>query len=202
MGAGPRDPIALLQGELRQRDQGGIASLVAIASVYHSRYLSDTEFLKLRYGLKYDQARLRTGKVRDVLNLVGAEYRRDMTNTRDIGLHGTMMHAARTGCMTSSFGVSVMALHLSTGVALAVSRCADVAAGSCQSCWGWRAILLRPSVYHFGNLHFRVVAQPRDSISGHWWRRGFNRNVWSARCAATRWRRPGCGHSPYNARLP
>ncbi|WFE76904.1 hypothetical protein [Roseinatronobacter sp. S2] len=129
MGAGPRDPIALLQGELRQRDQGGIASLVAIASVYHSRYLSDTEFLKLRYGLKYDQARLRTGKVRDVLNLVGAEYRRDMTNTRDIGLHGTMMHAARTGCMTSSFGVSVMALHLSTGVALAVSRCADVAAG-------------------------------------------------------------------------
>ncbi|MCC5960813.1 MAG: hypothetical protein JJU08_15880, partial [Rhodobacteraceae bacterium] len=105
--AGPRDPITLLQGEVRQRDQGGIASLTAIASVYHSRYLSDTEFLNLRYGLKYDQARLRTGKVRDVLNLVGAEYRRDMTDKLDIGLHGTMMHAARTGRMSSSFGVSI-----------------------------------------------------------------------------------------------
>jgi len=105
--AGPRDPITLLQGELRQRDQGGIESVSAIASVYRSQYLSDTEFLNLRYGVKYDRARLRTGTVDDVLNLVGAEYRRDVTEQVDIGLHGSMMHAARTGRMSNSLGLSM-----------------------------------------------------------------------------------------------
>ncbi len=105
--AGPRDPITLLQGEFRQREQGGIESMSAIASVYRSQYLSDSEFLNLRYGAKYDQAKLRTGSVDDLLNLVGAEYRRDLTETFDIGLHGSAMHAARTGRMSHSAGLSM-----------------------------------------------------------------------------------------------
>ncbi|MDD7972976.1 hypothetical protein [Roseinatronobacter alkalisoli] len=105
--AGPRDPITLLQGELRQRDQDGVESLSAIGSVYRSQYLSDTEFLNLRYGLKYDHARLSSGTVNDVLNLVGAEYRRDISEQFDIGVHASMLHAARTGRMSNSLGLSM-----------------------------------------------------------------------------------------------
>ncbi|TVP70746.1 MAG: hypothetical protein EA339_12220 [Rhodobacteraceae bacterium] len=105
--AGPRDPITLLQGELRQRDQGGIDSMTAIASAYRSQYLSDVDYLNLRYGLKYDRAKLRTGSVDDLLNLIGAEYRRDLSETLDLGLHGTAMHAARTGRMSHSLGLSL-----------------------------------------------------------------------------------------------
>ena len=104
--AGPRDPITLLQGELRQQTQGGIESTTAIASVYRSQYLSDTEFLNLRYGLKHDRAKLRTGTVTDWMNLVGAEYRRDLSETFDIGLHGSLMHAARSGRVSHSGGLS------------------------------------------------------------------------------------------------
>lgn len=105
--AGPRDPITLLQGEFRQSEQGGIESMTAIASIYRSQYLSDTEFLNLRYGAKYDHATLRTGSVDDLLNLVGAEYRRDLSETFDIGLHGSAMHATRTGRTSHSAGLSM-----------------------------------------------------------------------------------------------
>lgn len=105
--AGPRDPITLVQGEIRQESQGGVASTTAIASVYRSQYLSDTEFLNLRYGLKYDRATLRSGSATDWLNLVGAEYRRDLSESFDIGLHGSVMHAARTGRVSHSAGVSL-----------------------------------------------------------------------------------------------
>ncbi|MBQ2263076.1 MAG: hypothetical protein II336_17155 [Loktanella sp.] len=105
--AGPRDPITLLQAELRQRSQGEIDSLTAISSVYRSQYLSDTAFLNLRLGVKYDQAELRTGVVDDVLTLIGAEYRRDLTGLVDIGFHGSAMYAARSGRTSQSLGVSL-----------------------------------------------------------------------------------------------
>lgn len=104
---GPRAPITLLQGELRQRDQGGIESLTTIASVYRSQYLSDTEFLNLRYGVKRDTADLRTGRISDRLDLVGAEYRRDLNDYFDLGLHGSLMRSARTGRSSGSLGVSL-----------------------------------------------------------------------------------------------
>jgi hypothetical protein len=105
--AGPRDPITLLQSELRQSDTGGVESLTAIGSVYRSQYLSDVDFLNLRYGVKYTSANLRTGKVDDVLNLIGTEYRRDLTEILDAGLHGSALYAARSGRLATSFGLSV-----------------------------------------------------------------------------------------------
>ncbi len=105
--AGPRDPITLLQGEIRRLNTGKIDSTTAIASVYRSQYLSDTEFLNLRYGLKFDQAKLRTGAVTDWMHLLGAEYRRNLSETFDIGLHGAGMYAARTGRMSHSAGLSM-----------------------------------------------------------------------------------------------
>ena len=105
--AGPRDPITLLQAELRQRNEGEVDSLMALSSLYRSQYLSATEFLNLRLGLKYDHARLPTGAVDDILSLIGAEYRRDLNATFDIGIHGAAMHAARTGRTQQSLGLSL-----------------------------------------------------------------------------------------------
>ncbi|WP_322895603.1 MULTISPECIES: hypothetical protein [unclassified Yoonia] len=105
--AGPRDPITLLQAALRQRNEGEVDSLTAISSLYRSQYLSDTEFLNLRLGVKYDQAELRTGAVDDVLTLIGAEYRRDLTELVDIGFHGSAIYAARSGRTRQSLGISL-----------------------------------------------------------------------------------------------
>jgi hypothetical protein len=103
---GPRDPITLLQLEWRDRAQGGTDSRTALFSAYRSQYLSDREFLNLRYGLRLVQADLRTGRVRDALHLLGAEYRRDLTDRFDIGLHGALLQASRTGTRSTSLGLS------------------------------------------------------------------------------------------------
>jgi hypothetical protein len=105
--AGPRDAITLLQSELRQSDTEGLDTLTAIASVYRSQHLSDVDFLNMRYGVKYTSAMLRTGQVDDVMNLIGAEYRRDLTDSLDVGLHGSALHAARSGRLATSLGLSV-----------------------------------------------------------------------------------------------
>lgn len=103
---GPRDPITLLQLEWRDRSQGAVDSRAAMFSVFRSQYLSDREFLNLRYGLRLVQADLRTGTVRDGLHLIGAEYRRDLSDRFDIGLHGALLHASRTGMTSTSLGLS------------------------------------------------------------------------------------------------
>ncbi|MGY6535544.1 MAG: hypothetical protein ACXIVG_09395 [Pararhodobacter sp.] len=103
----PRDPITLLQLEWRDRSDGGIDSRSALFSAYRSQYLSDREFLNLRYGLRLVQADLRTGTVRDALHLVGAEYRRDLNDRFDLGLHGAVLQASRTGTRSTSLGLSL-----------------------------------------------------------------------------------------------
>lgn len=103
---GARDPITLLQMEWRDRSQGGITGRSALFSAYRSQYLSDREFLNLRYGLRLVEADLRSGTQRDALQLAGAEYRRDLTDRFDFGLHGAVMHAWRTGRVSSSLGLS------------------------------------------------------------------------------------------------
>jgi hypothetical protein len=105
--SGPRDPITLLQLEWRDRDEGGIAGTTALASIYRSQYLSDTEFLNLRYGLKVTEAGLRTGEVRDVLHLIGAEYRRDLTERLDLGVHAAMLQSSHSNTRQISLGSSV-----------------------------------------------------------------------------------------------
>jgi hypothetical protein len=116
----PRDPITLLQGELRQRAQGGVGAMTAIASVYRLQCLSDAEFLNLRYGLKHDRAKRRSGTVTDVMNLLGAECRSDLSKSFDTGLHGSVMHAKRVAHSAGlSLGDNVTAFHapISRGLA-------------------------------------------------------------------------------------
>lgn len=104
---GPRDPITLVQLDLRNGDAGGTAAASALLSVYRSVYLSDRAHLNLRYGLRLVEGDLRTGTVRDALHLVGAEYRRDLTERLDFGLHGAVLHAGRSGARSASLGLSM-----------------------------------------------------------------------------------------------
>ena len=104
---GPRDPITLLQLEWRDQAEGGIDSRSALFSAYRSQYLSDSEFLNLRYGLRLVEADLRTGTRRDALQLVGLEYRRDLNERFDIGLHGALLHAGRSRMTSTSLGLSL-----------------------------------------------------------------------------------------------
>ncbi len=104
---GPRDPITLVQASLRQDQQGGLDSQTAVGSVYRSHYLSDNAFLNLRYGVKHSSAALRTGRVADILTLIGAEYRHDVTETVDLGLQLSAMHARRQAATAYSLGVSM-----------------------------------------------------------------------------------------------
>jgi hypothetical protein len=104
---GPRDPITLLQLEWRDRAQGAIEGASALFSVYHARYLSDRDFLNLRYGLRLTRAELETGTVTDAVHLLGLEYRRDLTDWLDIGLHGAVLRSSRTGLRSTSAGLSL-----------------------------------------------------------------------------------------------
>lgn len=105
--ASARDPITLVQAELRQRSEVDVESLTAMASVYRSEYLTSKDLINLRYGLKYDRAILKTGKVDDWLHLLGAEYRRDLTKYLDFGLHSSFMYAQRSKRTLYSQGVSL-----------------------------------------------------------------------------------------------
>ena len=104
---GPRDPITLLQVDWRDRSEGEAAGSAALLSVYRSQYLTDRDFLNLRYGLRISGTDLRTGRVRDALHLVGAEYRRDLTKRLDIGVHGAAMQSTRSRQRATSLGLSV-----------------------------------------------------------------------------------------------
>lgn len=105
--SGPRAPVSLLQADLRQSDTGGVQTTTAILSAYQSRYLAADAFLNLRYGMKYTRAHLQSGRADDVLSLLGAEYRHDLTETVDLGLHMAGLYAARSGRLAHSFGLSL-----------------------------------------------------------------------------------------------
>lgn len=112
---GPRDPITLVQASLSQEDEGGVASSTALASVSRSQYLSATEFLNMRYGVKHTSATLSSGEVSDLLTLLGVEYRRDVTESMDIGLHLAALHAAGGRDTSYSFGLSLGATPFEDG---------------------------------------------------------------------------------------
>lgn len=105
--SGPRAPISLLQADLRQSDTGGVQTTTAILSAYQSRYLTAEAFLNLLYGMKYTRAYLQSGRAEDVLSLLGAEYRHDLTKNVDLGLHMAGLYAARSGRLAHSFGLSL-----------------------------------------------------------------------------------------------
>lgn len=102
---GAEDPITLIQAEFSASDDGGEQQAKAYGAVYHARYLSAQQTLNTRYGVKYTQNRNASGRNADLLQLVGVEYRHDVTDQLDLGVHGAMMHSARAGT-AGSFGLS------------------------------------------------------------------------------------------------
>lgn len=104
---GPDDPITLVQLEAEtSREDAGAEQLKLYGSVHHARYLSSRDSLTARYGAKFTESRHAGGRRSDVLNFVGAEYRRDLSETVDVGVHGALMHSAAAGSAAVSLGVS------------------------------------------------------------------------------------------------
>jgi hypothetical protein len=74
--------------------------------VLHSRYLGEKGELVLRGSLKGLRSGAGDVTATDTLGLLGAEYRHDLSETWDIGIHGSLMRSARTGDARQSYGVS------------------------------------------------------------------------------------------------
>ena len=105
--AGPDDPLTLLQLEIeRTGSAGDIARTEVYGTVHHARYLSSTESLTARYGARFTRQSDSVG-TSELTSLVGVEYRRDLTERVDAGLHGALMHGTRSGDVAASFGVSL-----------------------------------------------------------------------------------------------
>jgi uncharacterized repeat protein (TIGR01451 family) len=103
---GAEDPITLMQAEISAQEQGAERNLKAYGAIYHSRYLSAQQTLNTRYGVKYTQSRDASGSHSDVLQFAGIEYRHDITEKLDLGVHGALMHSANAGT-AGAFGLSV-----------------------------------------------------------------------------------------------
>lgn len=101
---GPRDPLTVLRFEGESSDDNDYR---IFGSVFHSRELSEKDTLSLRLAAKHTQQGFASGTVSDTLGLVGAEYRRDITERFDFGLHGAAMKSRRTGQTRTSYGASV-----------------------------------------------------------------------------------------------
>jgi len=104
---GPGDPITLIQTEITDGRDGISDRRKAYAAVHHHRYLSAVDALNTRYAVKFTELRNDTGRHKDILGFVGAEYRRDMSDKFDLGIHGALMHSRGSGGTDASVGFSV-----------------------------------------------------------------------------------------------
>ena len=102
-----RDPITLVQAEIAASRDGGSERRKAYASVHHHRYLTAVDTLNTRYALKATELRNDTGRHRDILGFVAAEYRRDLSEKLDIGVQGALMHSQGRGGTDASVGLSL-----------------------------------------------------------------------------------------------
>lgn len=100
-------PVTLLQARLKSATVGDNDRVTGIGSIYHARELTEADSLNMRYGVKYVESRDSAGRHSDILNFVGGEYRRDVHEKFDIGLHGAAMHSGNSGSVDASLGVSV-----------------------------------------------------------------------------------------------
>ena len=100
-------PVTLLQARLKSATVGDNDRVTGIGSIYHARDLTEADSLNMRYGIKYVESRDTAGRHRDILNFIGGEYRRDVHDKFDIGLHGAAMHSGHSGSVDASLGMSV-----------------------------------------------------------------------------------------------
>lgn len=105
----PREASFVVLDQLRFRYDEDEASSQArvINSLYYTRHLQDGHEINLRHGIKYAEFGFSGGTYSDVLNLVGAEYRHQVTEWADIGLHGAALHSLDTNGLDYSAGASV-----------------------------------------------------------------------------------------------
>jgi uncharacterized repeat protein (TIGR01451 family) len=102
-----RDPITLLQFEMKSRREDDELTEKLMLSAARSTYIGDNGHLNLRYAAKNVKISFNGIDASDVLQLAGAEYRHDMTEAFDIGLHGAVLHSLSTGTAEKSIGASV-----------------------------------------------------------------------------------------------
>ncbi|WP_422071616.1 carboxypeptidase-like regulatory domain-containing protein [Tranquillimonas rosea] len=101
-------PIVLLeQLEAIREADGETDELRIVNSLFYTRELEDRAELSLRHGLKRVVQDLDGDRVSDVLTLVGAEYRRDLTDWVDIGVHGASIWSLDGGGQRNSAGMSL-----------------------------------------------------------------------------------------------
>lgn len=98
-----RSPITIIQLEA---DFEGDGSRKAYGSVNHHRYLSDAGSLNLRAAVKWQEQGFDDVDYSDTLSFAGLEYRHDLSEKVDFGVHGSMMSSAHSGKTTASYGAS------------------------------------------------------------------------------------------------
>ena len=79
----------------------------AVNSVYYSRRLQNGHEVNLRHGIKYTDASFGKDEASDLLNLIGAEYRHEINEWFDLGVHNAIMHSMQSNSLSHSYGASV-----------------------------------------------------------------------------------------------
>lgn len=105
----PQDArFALLdQISARREVSEGEDVLALVHSTYFTRELTGGHQINLRHGIKYARQSFDGDDYEDVLNLVGAEYRHDLTEWFDAGIQGSVLTSAATRTTRGSAGLSL-----------------------------------------------------------------------------------------------
>ena len=78
-----------------------------VGSVFSSQRLDNDHRLNLRGGVKHSRFVFDDTAYTDVLGFAGAEYRHRLTETLDIGVHGSRLHSFDTGVGRHHLGASI-----------------------------------------------------------------------------------------------
>lgn len=107
-----RDPITILQ---LTADMDGEGSRKVYGSVVHNRYVGEGANLNLRAAAKWQQQQIDYFSFSDTLMFVGAEYRYDLSEMLDIGIHGNTLSSLGGGQDKIGYGLSVGITHFDNG---------------------------------------------------------------------------------------
>jgi len=99
-----RAPITILQLEADFEAEG---SRMVYGSVNHHRYFGEEASLNLRAAAKWQEQGFDGISYSDTLGFLGAEFRHDLGERFDVGVHGSIMASDYSGQTASSYGVSV-----------------------------------------------------------------------------------------------
>jgi len=102
-----RDPITLLSLEITDEKNDAEKGARIYASAMHHRYLGDMDQVTMRYAVKHSSVGVAGRDFRDVIHLVGAEYRHDLGERLDIGIHAAGMVSAGSKSSRTSLGMSL-----------------------------------------------------------------------------------------------